>query len=400
MINLGLVFDSELNKIAKAIKSVSDIPGGEDMIKSLLAFAIEKYSGSTYTDKPKNTKKPILKFTKEELDKMPKELKKEFRADGVTARIYKRETGKNSFTYDIKYRRNGYNVVVTGKNLEEAKERFMAALKTAKPVQKEGCVPYTFGAFSEYYFENFRKRKVTGYTLKNDMSRYNKYIKPLFCEKPLDRITSKECQELIDRINSEGKGKTADEVFSLLNVIFKCAIQHRIITVNPLAIIIHTQHDCEHGKSLTKAEEELLKTATAKSSYKNAFMLALYTGLRPNEINTVRIENDMIIAVNSKRKNRNIEYKRIPICKMLKPYIVPEGYADFSVEYMREYFKKVMPAHKLYDLRTTFHSRLKECGVEKAAREEFMGHSAGKLEDAYTDLSDEYLIKEMAIFEY
>ena len=90
MINSGLVFDSELNKIAKAIKSVSDIPGGEDMIKSLLLNAIEKYSDSSYTAKPK---KPILKFTKEELDKMPKTFKKEFRTDGITAHIRKRKIG-------------------------------------------------------------------------------------------------------------------------------------------------------------------------------------------------------------------------------------------------------------------------------------------------------------------
>ncbi|MDY6367334.1 MAG: hypothetical protein SPL13_02310 [Clostridia bacterium] len=400
MISSGLVFDSELNKYASTIKSASGIEGGEDLIKSILLNAIEKYSGATYKGEEKPTKKPVLKFTEKELNDMPKNFKKEFRVNGITARIYKRLIGKKKYTYDIKYRRNGYNIVITGKDLDEVKERFIQALKTAKPKTKSGVVPTTFASFAEYYFENFRKRKVTEYTLKNDMSRYNKYLKTLFGERPLDRITSKECQELIDRINSKGKGKTADEVFSILNVIMKCAIQHSLITVNPLSIVLHIKHDCEHGTSLTKEEEQTLKRATENSAYKNAFMLALYTGLRPNELNTVRVEGNMIIAVNSKRKTRKVEYKRIPICKMLKPYIVPEEFGSYNVEYMRDYIKKILPNHKLYDLRTTFHSRLKECGVAKPAREEFMGHSAGRLEDAYTDLSNEYLIKEMEKFDY
>lgn len=50
-------------------------------------------------------------------------------------------------------------------------------------------------------------------------------------------------------------------------------------------------------------------------------MLALYTGLRPNELYTAKIEGNFIVAINSKRKNRKLEYKKIPISKMLKPYI-------------------------------------------------------------------------------
>jgi hypothetical protein len=34
------------------------------------------------------------------------------------------------------------------------------------------------------------------------------------------------------------------------------------------------------------------------------FALALYTGLRPNEYNTAKIEGNFIVAVNSKRKNK------------------------------------------------------------------------------------------------
>lgn len=49
---------------------------------------------------------------------------------------------------------------------------------------------------------------------------------------------------------------------------------------------------------------------------------------------------------------------------------------------------------KLYDCRTTFYSRCKECNIEQAAISAFMGHSINKIDKAYTDLSKAYLHKE------
>ena len=389
MITTGLVFDSEINKIADAIKSVSTIAGGEDMIKSLLLNALEKYSGSVHTDKPK---KPILKFTKEEINKMPKTFKKEFRADGCTAHIRKRKIGANSFTYDIRYRRNGYSISVTNKSLDVAKEMFIEKLKTAQKVKNHNGIPYTFNAFSLYYFENFRKKKVAERTLKNDYCRYNLYLKPYFDEKPIEDITPYDCQTLIDSINESGKGKTADEIHSLLSVIFKMAIKHNLIKQNPLDIIVHTLHEKQHGNALTKQEEDYLLTHIRNNEYVPAFALALYTGLRPNELITAKVQGEFIVAVNSKRKNKKVEYKKIPITDKLRRYLpnlkIP------TAGYMREEFKKVLPNHKLYDLRTTFYSRCKECNVSEYAIKEFMGHSLGALGDAYTDLSDEFLLLE------
>ena len=75
--------------------------------------------------KKEQKQKELLTFTEKEIEKMPKTFRKEFRTDGCTARVYRRQVSKNAFTYDIMYRRNGYNVIVTDKNLENAKKRFI-----------------------------------------------------------------------------------------------------------------------------------------------------------------------------------------------------------------------------------------------------------------------------------
>lgn len=66
-----------------------------------------------------------LEFTQKEINKMPTEFKKLFIHDNCRARIYKRKVSENAYTYDIKYRRDEYNVCVTDKILARAKEKFI-----------------------------------------------------------------------------------------------------------------------------------------------------------------------------------------------------------------------------------------------------------------------------------
>ena len=345
----------------------------------------------------------FLKFTNKEISNMPERFRKEFILQDRVVHCLKRKSGKRTYNYVIRYRRNGLNIIASSNDLEEAKAKFIKKLndcsnenisKSRRSKTVNG-VSTNFHEFATYYFENYRKRKVAPQTYLNDMCRYKNHVRPYFGDKSLEEITPPDCQKVLDELLAKGMSKTNNEIYSLLNGIFKMAIAHNLITHNPLSVVVIEKHHCKHGKALTKAEEKQLLDSTKGTKYEMIFALGLYTGLRPNEYETARVEGEFIVAKNSKRKGGKIEYKKIPISSMLKPYL--DGVKNLempTLEYVRYEFNKILPNHILYDLRTTFYTRCEECGVAPPARDHFVGHSSSVLNATYTDLSDEYLLRE------
>jgi hypothetical protein len=173
----------ELQKLNEIIERLKATPNADENIQFVLDLAdcavkietLEELMRNGNTTKQTSKQKQDeqakfgLHFTNEEIRQMPKTFRKEFRAEGCTAHIRKRSCGKQTFTYEIRYRRNGYNITITDKNLEKGKQRFIEALKTAEKSVHYGNIPYTFHAFSNYYFQKFRIHKVTPETFKKDM---------------------------------------------------------------------------------------------------------------------------------------------------------------------------------------------------------------------------------------
>ena len=339
----------------------------------------------------------IVTFTEGEYFQMPKTFKKILLLNKKRVHVRKRVTGENKFNYEIRFRADGYNVTACGKTLDLAKANFLRKIKTAKPIQQEEnarAFPVTFHSFAMYFYEKFRKPKLSALTLKHDLQRYHKHLQPYFGERRIDKITPGDCEELIQGILREGKGKTADELFSIMSVIFKGAIAHGIIQASPLNIIYRNPYKSESGTALSLEEQATLFSKCNEPLFKVAFAVALYTGLRPNELATARIEGAFVVAVNSKRHNRKVVYKKIPICDKLRPYI-EDGLPTLPPpQLIRRRITAILPNHKLYDLRTTFYSRCQELGVAENALKAFAGHSLGALGNAYTDLSDTYLLQE------
>ena len=80
------------------------------------AMEIERLSDRVLPKKTK-TLSALIKFTKKEVDKMSKTFKKEFIANGLVAHVTKRQSGKNGWYYEIRYRRNGYNISISNKHI-------------------------------------------------------------------------------------------------------------------------------------------------------------------------------------------------------------------------------------------------------------------------------------------
>ena len=396
--------NQELKLSATYIKKLASFPDAEDRISLYLDSLFATQPQKDTFNEPENSKSKavssLLHFTYKEIKNMATTFKKVFIANGLAAHVIKKESGKNSYCYEIRYRANGYCIITSSTNLQKAKEKFLAKT-TPTEINKyyvgkinkvEDC--RTLKEFALFFFEKHRKEKVAAQTYKCDLNRINKYIFPAFGDMNIRQITPDKCQTLIEGIQAEGKGKTADEIYSLLSILFKGAIAYGIITKSPLAIVQIQKHVYQHGVALSKDEEKLLLTRLIEPDFKIAAAIALYTGLRPNELETAKINGDFIIAINSKRKNKKVEYKRIPIIDALRPYLKNGIPVLPTPQLLRRRVSAALPNHKLYDLRTTFYTRCDEYGVSQPARDEFVGHSGGALTNAYRDLSDEYLLKE------
>ena len=129
---------TEIIVTTNCITALASQPNAEEKIKILLTSLFSANKKADFNIE-KNTEPSVssnLIFSQKEINQMPKTFKKEFRTDGCTAHVRKRKCGKNSYTYDIRYNRNGYSICVTNKNLETAKQLFIEKLKTAKPPVK------------------------------------------------------------------------------------------------------------------------------------------------------------------------------------------------------------------------------------------------------------------------
>lgn len=345
-----------------------------------------------------------LKFTDKEIMKMPKKLRASFRLQGHSVHYRKRTNGRYNCSYEIRYAKKPFDkspITASGTTLEEAKKRFLEKLNNyAEDEENKSNIPKNFHLFSMYWFENFHQRKVSYITYEHDIKLYNRHIKKHFIKFKVKEINAVMLQRFLDAFSD--RGKTAKDLYSIIKQILDCAVKHGSIRINPIGMCVLNSYDQEHGTLITKDEEQMLFETYKGTEWELPLAIVNYTGLRPDEYTSATIHGNFIKAKNSKHgKNGKIIYKYIPITPMLRPYL--QDVTDLNMpkpRVLNNRFKKVLPNHKLYDMRTTFQTRCTECGINETVIGLFMGNSIGKLKEAYTDFSEDFLLKEAEKFKY
>lgn len=318
---------------------------------------------------------------------MPTSFKKEFIANGCVAHVTKRQSGKHTSFYEIRYRRNGFNVSAGSTCLETAKKRFLD--KLIEETQNAACRGISRLSVENVAHEwlDCRRGCVDPLTLKHYASYYERNIKPFIGTQNITRVRSADLNALL--LPLRDRGRAYEDTRSVLNQIFVYAQNNGIITHNPVKAVAFIRYERKHGSALTR--DEIRRVLDSDSKYRGCWILQLFCGLRPCEVETARIENGFVVAKNAKRKGGKTEHKRIPI-----PAEADLTECKANTQRSNIEFKKLFPARTQYDLRHTF-STVCQMYVRREIVEIWLGDSPERLiGNTYTHFSDEFMRAEMA----
>ena len=358
------------------------------------------------TEKPpkggntRNEEVGYLKFTKKELAIMPKSFQSAFIIDNriVKYRFY-------AGLFQARYRRDGYNIEVASKDFDTMKRKFIERLTGRVEPQKK----HFHIRFCEYAEEWLKLKKQTTKpsTYKEYERMYNTSIKPVFEGYTLTEITRTFVQEFLFKYVGEGKHRTADKLKLLLNCIFDMATEDYQIP-SPMKKIVLPYHESKKGSAFTKEEETRLvefckeKQDNAASS---ALLVLLYFGLRQSELKSLRIVDEKYLECETSKEllGRNVVIRRIPFTPVFRrvlAYVDFEKAKETNPRTVATTLKRLFPKHHPHELRYTYITRCKECGVNPELVMLWDGHSqdsdvkTSRVDRGYTDYSEDYILAE------
>ena len=401
-----------LKEIAGYIKEMATTPTADEDILTALKMANSFITEETIQNlidageltvedsQAESLGSEIITFTKGEITKMDKTFKKHFILNGYIAHVTKRQSGKKGFYYQIRYRRNGYNVEASSVNLQEAKRKFLEKTKPeniGKYLVKK--MKSGFNLLEEIFEEWHAYKKGTVVDKEHLRFKVNFMSLPEeLRQKPITQIRTVD----IDTVMKDVKPRKYEELRTLFNGIFKYAVASGIIQHNPVALIKFKRAERQTRDALPKKEIIAFLERIKQPKYddiRQAMYLLYFFGLRPCEVdNDAHKEGNFLIARNRKRKNGKIEYKKIPIPTQAQGLIdwnKPLTFQTQSKYAQDELIKDLLGGKTGYYLRHTF-STVCQQYVRPDIVDIWMGDSPQRLVGkVYTHFSDKFMRSQM-----
>lgn len=364
-----------------------------------LRFAEESPNGEQSLEQAKTV---FLTFTEKELSKMPKFFRTIYKLKGgKAAHIRQKKNG----SYEIRYRRDGINISVSSKSLDDAKERFIQALCTAKTEKLNDRT--FFGQYATQWLEVVKKPQVKENTLENYRFTLKTYIFPKFGKMRLRDIKPIDVQKLLNSLEAKGLQRSVENVYVILKPIFDFAVAEDLIAKSPMALIRKPKFEAKHGKPFSVEEERVFieKCIADNSPCRYAYILMTFTGIRRSELASVKVSPQWITVVSAKtRKGEAEKLRRIPVSPMLKPFLpfMTKNNLTVNLNTLTKGISKLAEGHHLHELRHTFITRCQECGISRELTSLWAGHKADNTmtSNVYTHFSDEFQLGEIQKLRY
>ncbi len=394
----------QLQEITEILKDIPDSDKRDKAVQLMLQLAADTITCDVVNEligkrnNGKKTSSAKIKFTKKEIDSMSKTFKREFIANGMAAHIIERPSGKRGSFYEIRYRRNGYDIAVSNKELKTAKAMFIEATQNLPPPESLAKNKFSFGSIADEWLR-YKHGKVAEDTWKGYESQIRRFIPQKVKDKPIKSIRTSDIDEIMNALDTPRKYEDMRIIF---NSIFKYAKASGIITYNPVEMIPFKRAERENRDKLTDGQIKTFLTNLQTpicDKIRNFAYIMYFFGLRPCEIDDeAHFENGFLICRNRKRKNGKKAYKKIPIPRQAEKFLNFNLSLKSPLSYDRtlDIMKKALPEGVIpYQLRHTFASICDET-VKREVVELWMGDSPERLVGkTYVHYSDEFMRKEM-----
>lgn len=340
-----------------------------------------------------------LPFTEKEISKMDKTFKREFVANGLAAHVTKRKSGKRGCYYQIRYRRNGYDIEASSVDLKEAKRKFLEKTSSKNihnyiVAEKKRNSLLFVDVFNEWY--QYKNGTIAQKTLSSYRTNFFSLPEALRAT-PITEIRTVD----LDKVMKDASSRRYEDLRTLFNGIFKYAIASGIMTNNPVSLIMFKKAERQSRGALSKEEIIAFLERVKQPKFDNvrqcAYLLYFF-GLRPCEVDEeTRREGNFLITRNRKRKGGKIEYKKIPIpaeAEILIDWKAPLNYSG-SVFTRDDILRDLLSPKSTYYLRHTFATTCQEF-VRPDIVDIWMGDSSERLVGrVYTHFSDEFMLEQM-----
>ena len=383
----------------------------ESMAYSKLRDVLPNETEQQNPQEKKKTRKNGIKFTRKEINEMPLKYRNVF-AQGDKIIPYRQ---KPNGVYEARYHREGIHIEVSSKDLTILKKKFLDALQnyaTTGCAKAKSQFTVLFNDFAKSWL-SLKEKTTKPLTFKEYKRLFEHDIAPAFANKTLAEIDREFVQNFLFTYVEQDKFRTAEKLQLILRCIFDLAADDYKFS-SPMAKVVLPKRQSKKGSAFTYEEEKQLVEyciAHRELSASDALLVLLYTGMRRSELKTLRVLNEhwMECDTSKEKMGQNIVARKIPITPMMRkvlPYIDFEKAKTTNVNTINTMIKRIFPHHHTHELRYTFITRCKECGINPELVMLWDGHSFDKdvktsvIDRGYTDYSEKYALSEAEKFNY